>query len=565
MRPQPTSRRAAALLLATAVGVLAPGIHPLTASAQDPVPPEQGGYYATPPPPSAAPPEDDGMPDEAYEKTIDCVQRDDNLDVKDQTLLPNRPWAQDFLRLDEVHALMKSSTGGLGGTIDGQETKVAVIDTGVTQHPFFQGRVLGGGDYVKNTGGGLGLEDCDGHGTEVAGIIAGQPGDPNIGFVGMAPEARILSIRQSSENYTVPDAPPPQAAPPPAAPPEGEAPPAEGAPAPPEGEQPAPPEGEQPPAEQPEALRAPGSGDGTAPSQGSQEGDGRKQGLEGSAGDLGTLAKAVMNAANQGVQVMNISINSCRPADGRSSPEENDLHAAVKFAVEERDVVVVSAAGNIGESCPQNVGPDPKKPVSIVTPPWFSDYVLSVAAIGRDGAVAEFSLRGPWVSVAAPGTEIISLDPAAGSDKLANLTKEGNQDPAEIQGTSFAAPYVAGLAALVRAKYPELDAKQVINRIEKTAQHPGAVGGRDNLVGYGPINPMAALTSIVPGENGLAPAKSEALPSGLPPLNEASSTPMIVALAGAAGALVALGITLFVVHTIRRSRAEGPAPSRKVA
>jgi membrane-anchored mycosin MYCP len=166
------------------------------------------------------------------------------------------------------------------------------------------------------------------------------------------------------------------------------------------------------------------------------------------------------------------------------------------------------------------------------------------------------------VSVAAPGTQVISLDPAAGSTGLANLTIEGNAAPAEIQGTSFAAPYVAGVAALVRAKYPTLDARAVMHRITSTAQHPAAPGGRDNFVGYGVINPRAALTASVASEEGIPPAKAVQLPSDLPPLNSKDWTPMIVALAGAGGGLVALLITLFVVHTVRRNRPE-PASPRK--
>jgi membrane-anchored mycosin MYCP len=191
----------------------------------------------------------------------------------------------------------------------------------------------------------------------------------------------------------------------------------------------------------------------------------------------------------------------------------------------------------------------------IVTPPWFSRYVLSVAAIDKTGSVAEFSMHGPWVSVAAPGTDIISLDPAKGSNGLANLTIEGNGEPHSIQGTSFAAPYVAGLAALVRAKYPDLNAREVMHRIAFTAQHPAAPGGRDNFVGHGVIDPMAALTAMVPAEEGVDPAKAERLPSDLPPADNRHWLPMVVALAGSGGAIMALIVTLFVVHTIRRSRA----------
>ena len=73
---------------------------------------------------------------------------------------------------------------------DGQT--VAVIDTGVQPGPRLP-NVEPGGDFVAGTDG---LTDCDGHGTMVAGLIAGQPGAD--GFSGVAPGAQLLSIRQTS-------------------------------------------------------------------------------------------------------------------------------------------------------------------------------------------------------------------------------------------------------------------------------------------------------------------------------------------------------------------------------
>lgn len=370
--------------------------------------------------------------------------------------------------------------------------KVAVIDTGVTQHPYFRFPVIGAGDYVNAANNGL--EDCDGHGTEVAGIIAAST-PINIGFKGVAPDAQIMSIRQSSQNYG-----------------------------------------------QPNNQSAGG---------GAQTGGGSREQGQG-AGNTHTLAQAVVRAVHQGANVINMSVDNCRPADGQINSGERELQAAVHFAATS-NVVVVAAAGNTSDSCKQNNQPNPEEPQSIVSPPWFADDVLSVAAIDESGGVASFSMNGPWVSVAAPGTKITSLDPSQGSDKLANqVVEDGKQQ--DIQGTSFAAPYVAGVAALVRAQFPNLNAYQVMHRIEATAQHPGAPGGRDNYIGYGVVNPVAALTAIVPEEEGIPAAQPEQLPSGLPPAAHKNWTPMIVALAYTGGGLLVLLITLFVVHTIRRNR-----------
>lgn len=70
---------------------------------------------------------------------------------------------------------------------------VAVIDTGVSPNERL-GEVLDGGDFVD---GNSGFVDCDGHGTLVAGIIAGRPGAD--GFAGLAPDAHVLSIRQTAD------------------------------------------------------------------------------------------------------------------------------------------------------------------------------------------------------------------------------------------------------------------------------------------------------------------------------------------------------------------------------
>jgi membrane-anchored mycosin MYCP len=80
----------------------------------------------------------------------------------------------------------------------GSGQRVAVIDTGVSPHPRLS-RTAAGGDYVSN---GEGAQDCDGHGTAVAGIIAAAA-DPNHDddFSGVAPDAQLISIRQSSTRF----------------------------------------------------------------------------------------------------------------------------------------------------------------------------------------------------------------------------------------------------------------------------------------------------------------------------------------------------------------------------
>jgi membrane-anchored mycosin MYCP len=436
-----------------------------------------GEGMATPPPlpPDFKTPVDTGEPDETYTAKTQCVTS------KGATVpLEYKPWGQDQLRFDEIS---KFATG--------KRQKVAVIDTGVSPHEYFQNRLEGGGDYVIKKD--RGLKDCDGHGTEVAGIIAANPKNDSIGFRGIAPDAGIVSIRQSSANYEYKD----------------------------------------PDTNQSQA-----------------------------AGNLGTLAQAIRRAADTpGVTVINMSVDSCRPASAaRIFDAEREVQAALRYAVEQRDVVPVASAGNLPErDCKEQNSPDPKNPTQIVIPPWFSDYVLSVAAMSKDGSVAEFSMTGPWVSVAAPGTEIISLDPA-NPKGLANQTVDDKGNAQPIQGTSFAAPYVAGLAALVRERFPDLKAKQVMDRIKSTASHPAATNGHDNLVGYGMINPVAALTAFIPAEENIPPDEVLDVPFEMPPPYERNWTPMQVAMIGSGGGLGLLLLTLFVVHTVKRNRREEAKP-----
>ncbi len=103
------------------------------------------------------------------------------------TVMPNsnfadKPWAADYLKLAEAQ---KFATGA-GVT-------VAVIDTGVNGSPRVPAEP--GGDFVDAAGNGM--SDCDAHGTLTASIIAGRP-SPTDGFVGVAPDARLISLRQTS-------------------------------------------------------------------------------------------------------------------------------------------------------------------------------------------------------------------------------------------------------------------------------------------------------------------------------------------------------------------------------
>ncbi|MPY80225.1 MAG: S8 family serine peptidase [Actinophytocola sp.] len=530
---------------------------------EDPQPPQPPWAPTGEPGP---PPSDPGRPDKDYEQRVQCVQSGvEGHTTVSGNQIQDIPWGQAHLQLDEVHDYVRahSKYRKIGvSEHTGKPLKVAVIDTGVTPHPYLQDRVTAGGDYVQPGGEGAnGMLDCDGHGTQVAGIIGANPKSFDIGFVGVAPDVEIVSIRQSSQNFSEKtedeirqerqaERAKRKAARERAAARQKQQ------------------ENQQKIEELQRELEKERQSEGASgDTEASQETGERTQGSSSGAGNQKTLAQAIVRAVDEhNVDVINMSVDACRPNTGSNEPvseEERMLRAAVHYATEQ-DVVVVAAAGNTGGACQQNGVPiegdarvtDPNEPRTIVTPPWFSEDLLAVGAIDATGSVADFSMHGPWVSVAAPGTDIISLDPAQGSSALVNVMFEGEQ-AVRIQGTSFAAPYVSGLAVLVRQMHPELNAREVIHRITTTAQHPGAADGSDPFIGNGVINPMAALTMTLPAEIGQKPAQDIALPSSMPPPADPSPTPMIVALAGSGGGLAALGCTMFAVHTVRRNRKAG--------
>ncbi|MFT4087220.1 MAG: type VII secretion-associated serine protease mycosin [Gordonia sp. (in: high G+C Gram-positive bacteria)] len=356
----------------------------------------------------------------------------------------------------------------------GAGVKVAVLDTGVTPHPRLP-RLTGGGDYV---GSGDGLTDCDLHGTLVAGIIAGSPSGAD-GFAGVAPDASIISVRTSSGAYAAKNAR--------------------------SGAQPA----------------SVGAGFGS----------------------LRSLAKAIVRAVDLGAKVVNISEVACAsvgsgdPLTTRDSTASRELGSALARA-KARDAVIVVAAGNVTETtgCREQNPAAAASPTqawtgvrTVASPAWFGREVLTVGAVDADtGSPADFSLRGPWVTVAAPGTRVTSLAPAAGGVRPVDAL-EGDDGPRALAGTSYAAPYVAGLAALIRARYPKMPAGEVVARIVRTA-HGGPE--RDASVGYGVVDPIAALTAELPDAGSLPdPADDHriAAPATPPPPGHGPAAAAVVA------------------------------------
>ncbi|MGQ5263412.1 type VII secretion-associated serine protease mycosin [Micromonospora sp. ZYX-F-536] len=291
-----------------------------------------------------------------------------------EDILTEMPWA--LRRLEPSSAWPLSRGSGV---------TVAVIDSGVSAlHPLLKGQVAEGRDF-NGLPANQGQCDLVGHGTMVAGIIAGREGT-GVPYSGIAPAARILPIRVLPDTKDTRD----------------------------------------------EALP-------------------------------GQIAAAIDWAVDNGADVINLSLMTLpRP----------ELAQAVENALA-KGVVLVAAAGNRQEQ-------QENRPAYPAAYPG----VIAVAGVDELGGHVGTSVSGSYVDVAAPGLAIVGPAPG-GSGYRAEPTG----------GTSFAAAYVSGVAALVRSAYPDLSPQQVAERLEKTADAPP--DGHNAEVGYGVVNPYRALSSLL--------------------------------------------------------------------
>lgn len=260
----------------------------------------------------------------------------------------------------------------------GKGVTVAVIDSGVAAHPDLAGRVLPGIDLVS--GSGDGSDDEVGHGTTVAGLIAGSSAD-GLGVVGLAPDASILPVRvlNAKNKYN----------------------------------------------------------------------------------DAKIVADGVVWAVDHGARVINLSLGG--------GVNSSVLADAIDYAFA-KDVVVVACVGNVMPDGPAKIWYPASEP-----------GILAVTALTSDGQAWKGALSGPQTVLAAPGS---------------NLVGSGINGFQRVEGTSFASPLVAASAALVRSHWPNMSAANVVQRLISTARDAGTPG-RDDLYGFGVVDPYAALTAKV--------------------------------------------------------------------
>jgi Subtilase family len=317
-------------------------------------------------------------------------------------------------------------------TSEGAGIIVAVLGTGVDpSHPDLAGNVISGPDFSGTAalGRAPGGSYWGVEGTAVAGIVAGHGYDGNwsLGVVGIAPAARVLSVRVTLE-FDDPLA-----------------------------------------SDQAISQRLPGA-----------------------------IAEGIRYAVDHGARVIDLPLDpgtlgltsAGDPAAAGGSTAER---AAVHYALS-KNVLLVAPAGDDGQGS------------GIVNYPAAYPGVIAVGAIGRAGQLAVFSSRRSYTSLTAPGVDLVTPTPSGGYGYFSS--------------TSTASGMVAGLAALILAKFPDLSVAQVTRAlIESTASAAGGAvlppvpARSDDGAGYGTADAVRALQMAALINAAAQPRRPVAAPS----------------------------------------------------
>ncbi|MBI3590727.1 MAG: S8 family serine peptidase [Candidatus Melainabacteria bacterium] len=170
---------------------------------------------------------------------------------------------------------------------------------------------------------------------------------------------------------------------------------------------------------------------------------------------VSTVVSALDKAYSKGVKIVQISLST------------NQFSQVLKDAVAQaqaRGILVVSTSGNSGAN-------------ELRYPAAF-DGVIGVGAVNQSREIESYSTTGEHVALVAPGSSIYTTSLSSGY--------------AAVSGTSFAAPQVAGAAALIWSVAPNLNSSEVRDILIKSAIDLGEAG-KDPVYGYGLLNTEAAV------------------------------------------------------------------------
>jgi subtilisin family serine protease len=180
------------------------------------------------------------------------------------------------------------------------------------------------------------------------------------------------------------------------------------------------------------------------------------------------VAEAIQYAADHGVRVINVSV-------GGPSVSQT-LQRAIDYAWS-KGALVFASAMNQGVATPYY--------------PAACGNVIAVSATDSNDRLASFSNFGNWITLAAPGTSILTTSNGGGY--------------AYMNGTSFASPIAAGVAALILSVNPDLRNDEVLAILKSTADLPPGAVAPHEYVGWGRVNAYRAVLAATPPKPRTAP------------------------------------------------------------
>jgi minor extracellular protease Epr len=188
------------------------------------------------------------------------------------------------------------------------------------------------------------------------------------------------------------------------------------------------------------------------------------------------IADGIIWAANHGANIINLSLGT----DGFSAI----VAQAIQFAVS-KGALIIAAAGNFDPNLETNPG---------ILYPASDPNVISVTATDSSDSIAKFSSTGSQALLAAPGQNILS-----------DFWSSSGSSYAVGDGTSMAAPFVSGVAALVWSLHPDWNVRQIKIALENSVKDLGATG-RDSQYGFGRIDGYLAVANSAPQTTVQSPA-----------------------------------------------------------
>ncbi|MCI3277885.1 S8 family serine peptidase [Streptomyces cylindrosporus] len=250
----------------------------------------------------------------------------------------------------------------------------------------------------------------------------------------------------------------------------------------------------------------------------------------------------VRYAVDQGASVINLSFNDSSAYPGSKAAE------AIAYA-QEKGAVVVSGTGN---------------DAGTVNYPAALPGVVAVSAVDQDLNFWSKSNTGN-VTVAAPGVRTPQADPTSSSGYVV------------ADGTSGSTAYISAIVALLRSKYPDLTAGQIINRLVKSASFVNYKDKKapDKELGYGIARPGTALTMDIPKgpkegplaqaspststNSGTASGDNESTSAAKEKSDSSSGSTLLIV--GIAAAVIVIGIVFAVIRSRRNGSGNGgPGP-----